>query len=700
MPSAFVLAAVLLGAPASFAQTKAFLRVPSVLAPAVPEPAPSPTAAGLASLPCPFVPRAAPAPGVARGAARAISAARPLSSLSGLGGVLRSRESPSQDARLLEGFYSGAALRLAADEPAAAAPPAVPELRVARTYYAPERMTDVAVTPDGKHVIGTSVYRKFWIWDRSTGGVLRAFPNDADASEKLPSWTHARRLTVTHDGRHLLAGEDSVSLWDIEAGREKVAYKTLSVSSLALSPDDRFLFLGGRGWIVKLELETGRELERYWARTFVGGLDPSPDGSLIYWASGANGIRGAVTRRSLETGHESEVPGVAGIWVISFARDGNRLIVAGDEKSAAILDAASGRVLARLEGQTRPLWDAAFTPDGEHVLSVDFEGKLKLWSAYTGRLEAQTDLMSDPHRLAVTPDGAGVLVSDKNNSIREFALPPRAASLAEVKDKLKPLFFDVEGVNGIGINETANEALVFFATREARAAAREAGLLQPTLDGFPISYRLDTSGAAWPGSRHLHATRHEDNEIVPVPSRALEARVRRLSGRVRRSLAAATAMAAAVLMGLGLPPVLFVPLYAAACVAAARMLVTDRVAAQARRELVGGEPLPAVPPDDGLSKAQAAQLRRVRLKYRSLAGLGLLLACVGTSLCDGGVHWLVGLLIFLSGIASIIRGGMLTDVESDILALANSAAKEIDDEDERSPTTPLPLPLPPGEGDS
>ena len=80
-------------------------------------------------------------------------------------------------------------------------------------------------------------------------------------------------------------------------------------------------------------------------------------------------------------------------------------MVAGDE-FARVWDVASGKVIAKLEGEEGPIYGAAYSPDGTYILTVSEGGVARLWSART--LELSKVLSASEGRLlAGTFDSTG-----------------------------------------------------------------------------------------------------------------------------------------------------------------------------------------------------------------------------------------------------------------------------------------------------
>jgi WD40 repeat protein len=60
------------------------------------------------------------------------------------------------------------------------------------------------------------------------------------------------------------------------------------------------------------------------------------------------------------------------------------IVSAGDDGKVCLWDAASGELLAELNGHSSWVWSCAFSPDGAAIVSAGRDGTLRLWDVVTG----------------------------------------------------------------------------------------------------------------------------------------------------------------------------------------------------------------------------------------------------------------------------------------------------------------------------
>ena len=67
------------------------------------------------------------------------------------------------------------------------------------------------------------------------------------------------------------------------------------------------------------------------------------------------------------------------------------MVTASWDQTARVWDAASGKLIARLDGHAGPVYSAAFSPDATRVVTASEDKTARVWDAASGKLIARLD---------------------------------------------------------------------------------------------------------------------------------------------------------------------------------------------------------------------------------------------------------------------------------------------------------------------
>lgn len=241
----------------------------------------------------------------------------------------------------------------------------------------------VAYTPDGKRIITGSWDNTVRIWDAITGKELHCFPCGRYG---------VFCLSVSPDGKWAAAGSDEreswhnegwVTVWDLKQNRKAFTLKGHKevVWSVAFSPDSKRVASLGRDWhVVIWDVATGKENLKIPVPR-LSHIAFSPDGKQIL----TSGEKGTMQVCDAETGKERLLLVGFTDFVndITFSPDGRWIATA--EKTVKIWDAHTGKELLTLNGHPAGVVHIAFSPDGSRLLSVGWNGKVKVWILKSGK---------------------------------------------------------------------------------------------------------------------------------------------------------------------------------------------------------------------------------------------------------------------------------------------------------------------------
>ena len=212
--------------------------------------------------------------------------------------------------------------------------------------------------------------------------------------------------------------DKTARLWDAASGREIRRLEGHSgwVSSVAFaptaapsSPDPGTRRRGSGTWppAARSEHSTSRTRSRAW-RSAPTAAPSSPDP--------------LTGRRALGRGHRPRDPNTLP-RVRDLERgirpDGRTVLTGSLDKAARLWDAASGKVIRRLEGHTGRVCSVAFAADGRTILTGSWDKTARLWDAASGkeirRLEGHGSWVSS---VAFVPDGRTIFTGFEDTPAR------------------------------------------------------------------------------------------------------------------------------------------------------------------------------------------------------------------------------------------------------------------------------------------
>lgn len=257
-----------------------------------------------------------------------------------------------------------------------------------------DKVTCVAIAPDGSRALSTSDDRTVREWDLAAGKELRVLKDHKDftlAVAYLPGGVQA--LTAgggLRKGLNFALGSDfALRLWTLD---EAPQARMLSghagpVWAIAISQDGKTAVTGSGGW------------------TDPPAAKPHGFGALVW---------------NLESGDHRELKGHQH-WVqsVAIAADGRRAVTGSWDKSVRLWDLADAKLIREFKGHADMVNSVALSPTGESILSGSGAGAIFVWDAETGEKVGQFS----GHRkrvwsLVFSKDGKTALSASADNSIR------------------------------------------------------------------------------------------------------------------------------------------------------------------------------------------------------------------------------------------------------------------------------------------
>lgn len=188
------------------------------------------------------------------------------------------------------------------------------------------------------------------------------------------------------DGTRLLtaSADATVRVLDRDGGELAVLRgHARGVNEATWSPRGDRIITCGADWTVRVWSPEGvQQLELRVPDGFATRAEIDPSGRVLM----ASCVNQVVRTYDAATGEPLGVITGHGSWVgaARFSPDGQRIVTASGDRTAAIWDRAGNR-LVTLAGHEEGVQDAAWLPSGEQVLTVSDDRTARLWEAATGQ---------------------------------------------------------------------------------------------------------------------------------------------------------------------------------------------------------------------------------------------------------------------------------------------------------------------------
>jgi WD40 repeat protein len=271
--------------------------------------------------------------------------------------------------------------------------PGAQSLSITRTISAaPAPVRDLALTPNGSHIVTASGDKSVKLWNVGNGGMERFFigaEGEVDA------------VAVSKNGVLLAAGgaDKSVRLYTLADAKQQAILKTTGpIRSLAFSPDNLMLAAACEDksvvtWNVAynagqpLAAEFGKPGPAYPHAAAVTQVAFAADGTTLYSSSVDKTIKAwklakAAPIKSLA--HANLVDAVA------FNPSGTQVATGSHDGTVRMWDVANGQQVRQIAAHTIPMmtqvYCVAWSPDGKYLASGSLDHSLKLWDSATGTL--------------------------------------------------------------------------------------------------------------------------------------------------------------------------------------------------------------------------------------------------------------------------------------------------------------------------
>jgi len=318
---------------------------------------------------------------------------------------------------------------------------------IASTQMSGAPVSWLDVSPDGRTVATIDEYNHVRLYEIDTGELLGEFPA---GTVRLRDWDSM--VIFSPDGSTLAVTQaaptrqpvvllDAATLEPVASQLHGLDHWRWQPNGMAFSRDGLHLAVTLRrvegagktiretsGWAAVWDLGAPRRPTRIRIEDGSAGVALSPDGTMLYTTAPLT-IHDLDSRRSRPV-DESE-PAIQ----IALSPDG-RLLAGSVEAGLVLLDAGTGKVRRRLEGNGFAPSYVVFSADGRRVSSITFENsEAMVWDVATGDLLVRLPLSESGEKVDLSADGSTAYTAGNGVSLRQWDVDGERWFVSQVADR-------------------------------------------------------------------------------------------------------------------------------------------------------------------------------------------------------------------------------------------------------------------------
>ncbi len=248
--------------------------------------------------------------------------------------------------------------------------PSEKEVAVLRGHT--DNITQVCFLPGDRQVVTASDDRTARIWSTATGQEIRKIYGPDDQIDFS---------AFSADGQLIVVATQTgpVTILDVIKGQElaRLQVNRGQIRDAVFSLDNRVLIVSSRNDEVQVwQIDSGQKMAAFYEPD-VRRLTISPHEQKFAMVTGLGPVwtRG----KFMLKGHNGQVNSAA------FSSDGQQILTAGDDWTARVWDAVSGQQLALLQGHEDKVTSAEYSPNGQWVVTASWDHTARIWQVAAGR---------------------------------------------------------------------------------------------------------------------------------------------------------------------------------------------------------------------------------------------------------------------------------------------------------------------------
>ncbi len=244
----------------------------------------------------------------------------------------------------------------------------------------------IDVSSDGSKILVGSSEKFAFIFDRNTQKIIRFKAHQ--------SAVHAVKFSP--DGKYVLSGSNdhTVILSDAQTGEIQFEFKGhgQEINTLTFSENGKYILTGCEDGTSKLIHIQGITMNNFSFEYPIVGVDFASQKSNLMAIGLKNGEIFTLQNHEKIQAHFRHPEGILSL---KFAPKNDQLLTAGNDRTARLWDAKTGRLLRQFKGHKARIYAVDYSADGTKILTASDDHTLKIWNAKNGKLLQTFDEKND-----------------------------------------------------------------------------------------------------------------------------------------------------------------------------------------------------------------------------------------------------------------------------------------------------------------
>jgi WD40 repeat protein len=290
---------------------------------------------------------------------------------------------------------------------------------------------------DGSKLITASGSTPVKVWDWKKKQLITNFDGQSSNSLSIAASKNGNYVATGHGNfqDNKTSKEANVKLWDAKTGKLLKILKghTEQVRTVAFSPDSSILVSGGHDSEIKIwNLHTNKLIKSIPTQTGITSIAFSNNGNFFASASDDKTIKIWDSRDfhllyTLE-GHKGQ------ILSVTFSPN-DKFLVSGSgvdgfdptvqENSVNIWNLETKKSEQVLTGHDGWVWSVAISGNGKYIASASYDGSIRVWSFYSGKLLGIGEHTKEVYSVKFSPDSEILVSGGDDGKLRTWEITPQ-----------------------------------------------------------------------------------------------------------------------------------------------------------------------------------------------------------------------------------------------------------------------------------